>query len=648
MRPRNRNLRGFAALAGQLQDHQALPEIFAPRFTLLPSGLLVPSSVADRLATAEVDLALPPELRPPAHPVAVVDSLPMSADQLAGALNEAELGMQPSTLEQLVSLVATLPFERCFLLAARLQATLAGVREDAAAQVEIVRSWGVPGVADAIAAVVQRHEAEGRRLVIFAEQYLTVLQRLLVEHGAPLDMDYEPTDEDLTRAIRSIFAAATVTSSADADLQLGDPDAERWLVYLLKNGLYNARPLLVNEITRGRELFAVLAPTLEHDDFCPFDDWFREDYGLTAREQHTAGEALAALSHAFNDDVDVGQRSLIPRPQWRGELDGKDDEIEALLTAPRESLAEAFTALGNNLDSIAWERRPFLRRPFIRYANEQWLLIAPRMIASWLGEGLLHRALESAARRHLSLQASRFIGGLFERYCLDLARHAYPGDRPIGSGRVHGEQAYGPPRRRQMTSDIAIDLGVDVVLIEVVSARLTAEMQVFGNGELLEKNLERMLFKKLRQLARVTTDILRGEAQIPDVQPERVERVWPVLVTAGELMQTELLWDQIDERMPAELRDARVAPLSVFDIGDYELLLALVADGRSLTDILRRKAEGLYRRLEIARFAVDELRAEPTIRLPVIEERFREQWRETLATLDLHEEPDPDRELPGP
>jgi hypothetical protein len=62
------------------------------------------------------------------------------------------------------------------------------------------------------------------------------------------------------------------------DLQEDEPDAERWLVYLLKNGLYNARPPLVNEITRARELFAVLAPSFEHEDYCPIDDWFRKDY----------------------------------------------------------------------------------------------------------------------------------------------------------------------------------------------------------------------------------------------------------------------------------------------------------------------------------------------------------------------------------
>jgi hypothetical protein len=622
------------ATATVLADVPQLPRLIVPSWRELPSGLLVPSSVADRVATAEGDEAarIPAELRGEPAPVAVVDTFPTSADQVAGALNEEELGLDASTLDQLVDLVRHLPFERSFLLVSRLAAALTDVREDAEAQVELVQRWEVPGLAEAIERVLRQHEAEGRRLVIFAEQYLTALQRLLIEHAAELDMEYEPTQVDLARTIRAIFAAASVTSAADGDLQEGDPDAERWLVYLLKNGLYNAQPPLVNEITRARELFAVLAPTFEHADFCPIDEWFREDYGLTAAEQHTAGVAASALANAFDDDAAIGDRSLTAPPEWRGELASKGEQIAAVLSAPRDWYVQAFGELGDGPAAIAWERRPFLRRPFIRYGNGQWLLIAPRMIASWLGEGVLHRVLETAQRRNASLQASRFVGALFERYCLDLTRSAYAGDRPAGGGRVHGEQEYGG-RRRQLTSDIAIDLGTDLVLVEVVSARLTAQMRVFGDRELLERNLERMLFKKMIQLARVTRDLISEDAAIPDVDMGHVERIWPVLVTAGELMQTEMLWDQIDARLPQSLRAARVEPLSVFDIGDFELLLALVVAGHHLPDVLGRKAQGPYRRLEIGRFAVDELRADPDARLPVLDERYNELWQEMLAVL---------------
>lgn len=612
-----------------------LPHLVVPNWRELPSGLLVPSSVSDRLATAEADdgVRIPPELRAEPAPVAVVDSWPMSSDQLAAALNEEELGLEVSTLDQLVELARLLPFERSFLLTARLAAALSHVREDPDAQIELVRRWDVPGLAEEIEQVLRRHQAEGRRLVIFAEQYLTVLQRLLVEHAAALDMEYEPTDVDLGRTIHAIFASASVTSAADADLQHGQPDPERWLVYLMKNGLYNARPPLVNEITRARELFAVLAPTFEHEDYCPIDHWFREDYGVTAAEQHTAGFAASALARAFDDEASIGDRSLMAPPAWRGDLAGKTNEIEGILTAPREWYTGVFGELGDSLDAIAWERRPFLRRPFIRYTNAQWLLIAPRMIASWLGEGMLHRVMEAAERRNLSLQASRFIGALVERYCVDLARTAYFGDRPPGGGRVISEQPYGSRRRRQLTSDIAIDLGTDLVLVEVVSARVTAQMQVFGNLELLEQNLERMLFKKMKQLARVSSNLISGAAAIPDVDLSNVERLWPVLVTAGELMQTEILWDEIDARLPQELTAARIQPLSVFDIGDFELLLALVVAGHHLPDVLGRKAAGPYRRLEIARFSADELRVDTAVRLPVIEERYHALWHEMREVL---------------
>jgi hypothetical protein len=494
-------------------------------------------------------------------------------------------------------------------------------------------------MAEAIEDILVRNQNANRHLVVFAEQYLTVLQRLLIQHAAALTMDYEPNGRDLLRLMAAIFASATVVSSADADLEAGEVDHERWLVYILKNGLYNAKPPLINEVTRSRELFAVLAPSFEeHEAFIPIDDWFREDYGLTAKEQVAAGESLSALSHAFADEVEIGDRSLFVSPQWRGDLEHKNAEIEALLSAPRSWFVEAFAGLGDDLNAIAWERRPFLTRPFLRFENGQWLLISPRAIARWLGEGFIHRVIGSAERRGLSAGASIFIGALFERYCLDLTYSAYPGERPAGGGRVYGEQSYETRFGRQYTSDVAIDIGPDLVLIEVVSARLTAAIQVAGDELLLEKKLESMVFKKLRQLARVTTAILDGTAAIPDVDPAQIEQVWPVLVTAGELMQTELLWDQIDARTPDGLNGARVGPVSVFDIGDFELLLALVVDGRSITDILRRKAEGPYRRLDIARFAADELHIEPTLRLPIIEERFRRQWQETLVMLDLHED----------
>jgi hypothetical protein len=98
-------------------------------------------------------------------------------------------------------------------------------------------------------------------------------------------------------------------------------------------------------------------------------------------------------------------------------------------------------------------------------------------------------------------------------------------------------------------------------------------------------------------------------------------------------MQTEILWDRIDERMPDTLRGGRVQPLTVLDIGDFELLLGLVAQGRSLPSILGRKSAGPYRRLELSRLVVDELHIDPplTMRPRVMNERWDTLAREMRA-----------------
>jgi len=105
--------------------------------------------------------------------------------------------------------------------------------------------------------------------------------------------------------------------------------------------------------------------------------------------------------------------------------------------------------------------------------------------------GFYDRALESAQRRGETNRFVTFFGKLVEAYCLEVAQSVYTGERPVGAGRVHGEQRYGLHAGKR-TSDVAIDLGTDLVLIEVVSARFATDVRVYGNPEVLSRALERM------------------------------------------------------------------------------------------------------------------------------------------------------------
>lgn len=52
----------------------------------------------------------------------------------------------------------------------------------------------------------------------------------------------------------------------------------------------------------------------------------------------------------------------------------------------------------------------------MKLADRRWLLIAPRLLETWLGDGFYYRALDIAQTRNESLRFTRFFGVLVERY----------------------------------------------------------------------------------------------------------------------------------------------------------------------------------------------------------------------------------------
>lgn len=572
------------------------------------------------------------EFRAPIPPIAVVERLPTSADQMLGALNEEELGLPASSLEDLLEWGRLLPLEPAMLLLARIAAALWHVPVDAEAQLQIIASMDMPNLLAAADAAIYR-DRDGTRVVVFAEQYVTALQRVVVERAQPRRLDQGGSEAELRGVVAAYFAAATVVSSADTDLREGEPEPERWLTYLLKNGAYNTRPSLANVLTRYHELLDVLPDKFtDNPQFCDIRGWMSDSYGLTPIEQQAAGFYAYGMTNGLDADAPVNERSLIQHPFAASTLADRVDKVEGVLSAPREWYRDQFNGNGSDLDGIAWERRPFLQRPFLRTEDGRWILLFPRAIESWLGEGLHYRALDAAAEKGQTRRYNNFFGHLVERYCLDLARSAYPLDRLHGSGRAHPEQPYGR-RDGLRTFDIAIDFGTDLLAIEVVAARLTAEMQVYSRPELLAKELEKMVFKKVRQIAAPVTAILAGDATIPDVDHRQIERVWPMIVTGGAMLITELLWDQVEAMLPLGLNAARVAPLTILDIDDFELLLAIGATGQHLPTVIRTWREGAYCKLDFAQFAYHEFGVDSALRLPIINERYEALAERMLAVL---------------
>ena len=417
-----------------------------------------------------------------------------------------------------------------------------------------------------------------------------------------------------------MFAAGAVTGELSRTVPQA-PRIEDWLPFFIQNGAYNSKEQPMGALARAQELFARIPgkPEIQASpNVCPIDEWMVEDYGLTIEEQLTLGFSLAALSHAFEEGESAGTRVYITPENLHDVFvklgwETRHKDVLAAIAAHRGTFQREFAESGDTLEHIAWEVKPFNRHPFLALDDGGLLLLSPRALLWWLSDGFHYRLLDSAQNRSLDRRGklsrayTAFAGDLLEDYALDLVRSVHPGERPIGSGRVYGDQPYGRVNAKgnysERTSDIAIDLGLDLVLIEVSASRVRADTLLLGDRKAVEDDLYRMLIAKARQLDHCIHALVDGRASIPAGEPEfdmeRIERIWPVIVTAGNITQTQPLWLYIHSKLKHELQQPKVQPLTILDVEDLELVCALVEEGRAMHEILAAKTQHPWAELEL-------------------------------------------------
>jgi hypothetical protein len=554
------------------------------------SGLLVPDA-----GRSLGELALPG---------AAIDPM----ENIAAYASEEEIGLSVSTVDGLRERLAGVDFEPAMHLAGFINAKVHTFRHDSDKQLRLAAKLYSEELQSALGAFVAGHP----NALPFAEQNCFILQRLLIEAAIEAPADQDLSAEEFETVVVALLGCSSVARGVAEDTAPKDPKGlVEWLSFFIQNGAYNSSRQPLGEIVRAQELFGRLAALPEHEDpACPLGTWCREDYGFDVGELMTLGFAFWALTNTF-DEAEEADYPVRVKPENVDDLLDKLDWLDrreqalAALSASRAELQAEFAEAGSEPANLAWETRPIMRRPFLRCSDEGLILMSPRAMLSWLGEGFHYRLLDSVQKRSIedkgktSRAYSAYAGRLLEAYAVELTKSAHPGPRLVASGRVFGEQPYGPGGQKK-TSDVAVDLGLDLVLVEVSTSRLRADTLIIGDTERVEGDLERMLIAKLKQLDGCIAALINGEAQLPEVDVDLVQRIWPVVVTAGEIAHTDPLWEYVEERGGEYLNQPKVRPLTLLDTEDYAQLLGLVEQGHALHDLLVAKNTGDFQRFELA------------------------------------------------
>ncbi len=595
------------------------PEIHPPGWYLSEWGCWLPSSFAPRTFDFEYG-DLPADLRPLPYPV-IFAGAPRGVDTRVKAyIDEEKIGLTKSNLADLREMTTQIPFERSMFALARLAAKVYGASADGERHLEIASEFFAN---TNILHDIRRAIAQEDHLVVFSEQLIYLLMRLVIEFSPERGLTEEATLDESNMFLRALLATSGVTGD-QAREALDDANPESWLGVLVQHGEFSATSDFILDRAREMKLLAdaMQLRTDRPGEFVDMEKLHLEATGLTSREQSRLGLAIAALTHAFDDGPDAGGGSYLSPTRLDAAINlaglskSRDRAISAICSTRREfnEVFASFDDQTSQIDSLLWETRHWKTKPLLLLADGGAILLSPRFLRAWLTDGMYHRPVTAAFRKDqkLSKKITRTYGPIYEKHCVGLVAEAV--DAQGVNASVSGDLPYERGNAGR-TPDIMIDFGTDLVLIEVTRSSLTAKTLVTGDLAQTMSDLRRKLVGKINELGRNAKRVLAGDAEQPR-DPDRIRRVWPIVVSGALPLQTPNLEMLIDRESTDLERGGRMQPLTLLDPADFESLVGIMEQGEHLIDLLAKKTAEPFRAYDLRWWLANDVRAPKSVGRP--------------------------------
>lgn len=601
-----------------------------PGWAQSPSGLIVPTEFLG---------SGPPEVLPPLSGVAfesrfgvVLRRYPSALDQIRVCVDETELGFTETRPARRRRWCERLDFEAALIAASKVMLHLDAF------------GWSQEAQATVAPLVFKRWEPYERAMallrggrLLFAEPHLVAMQHFILLYAGTgvTNWRFESAAQPMLFERMLVSTFGLTQSGIDVT---ADPDDASWLAFMTRNGAYGSRDFLDELTVQLYALFVELPEKMRDDPrYVPISDWFQEDYGLSAAEQFAAGIWVLAETHAQDDTVGVHARGVLDGDMLAKiaiHMNTQPARLANILTADRAWYQQQFLEMDPDGENAAWNRVPFDQRPLVQLPSGKLVLSSVRALQSWMTEGMFHRAIDSARRRGVEPRFRQFYAAMVERFVVELMREAHPGPRRLGVGTVHGEYQ---SRAGIHTPDVAIDFGPDLVLMEVVSKRLTIPTTVKGDPVAVQRDLRMMLVQKMDQLSRRITDLRSGDITIPGVEIESVDRIWPIIVVPGGILQNWHLWHFLLSETRGCFQQRGVKPPALMDITDVETLASQIESGKSLVKLLEMKLDG-YADRDLVSYLLDDYRVRPARRFSGARRRLDEFWEQVYIAAGVDPE----------
>lgn len=420
-----------------------------------------------------------------------------------------------------------------------------------------------------------------RDVAVF-EQQLYHLARLSILHA-----EDRPPDQFGDGALIPEFMVA-LFGCADqffADLGRGDLK-QNMLTFELQSAAINHTEERLTLWAFYFELFNEIWPRVEKAP--DVDDAFSRYTGLSISEYLALGFAVET---GFSHETPSGPAADFDPTEWLG------DHVEpskaaayfemtgGTLAELREGLeAEEEDELGGSVvASLAIERRPVVKAPSGRV-----YLVNFRALERRATHGIFHILSEGADHEGKDRETyTSHFGAAFQIWVEDSFRRMEDGkDEPT----IFCDEPYGTRKFPKDTSDVVLVFERNVIALDAVAGAMRARTWSLGDLDAFEADLEKLVYKKAKQLSNRIDDIRSGETEKIGLSQEGVVRYWPVIVMAAPFPGRPTVMKTVRDRIKARgwLTQRDVAPIAIVTAEDLAALESfLESNDGTVLDVIR-------------------------------------------------------------
>lgn len=441
-------------------------------------------------------------------------------------------------------------------------------------------------------AAISRREGSAGKPRIVARQCVLAAMEEVLRH--PLEDGVRREEPDVSHAIMlsHAFGTAFGLEEEHSDEEICGVPADM-LMYLVRNAALYREDDAYAAMDRTVRLWREFGPKVQRVKLrAKPADLLREATGLEIEDLLALGFAAWANEHMW-----APEKPLLLARDFGGAMSA--DRIELFLSVVTASLEEYRITLRDSdsqFDFVAFERKPVVE------LDNGLLVLDGRLLWQRFTFGLYwlvhdHEKLTRGSERDRHLWTQGY-GEMVEEMVKDQIRAIAP--TLLGSKRDKGfyddedfKRAYGEGVSRP---DAAVDRGHHLLLFEVQSGQLSTGTRVKGDPKSFERDTERLVLKKCRQLDSAARAVLADPGALTEAAPYPDVRLLPFVVVGGGYPGEAVSGGCVENLLAEEgLLDLDgVGKLGILSPAELEILEGLFESGEDITALLIEwKSSGL-------------------------------------------------------